>query len=334
MTERRALSLTLVALPALALLTCSANLARAQTTSASTPSTESDAALEAARTHFKIGVDFYRERNFRAALIEFERAYKASPHYKLLYNLGQASLELQEDPAAIEYFTRYLREGGDDITPERKAEVESDIARLQARLGSVTITSNQAGAEIRIDDTLVGTTPIADALKVSVGRRRIVASKAGFDDEVRVIEVAAGDHISVHLDFKAKPQLDLAKLRLETNEPEASSSMSAAAWAGIATGVLAAGAGTFTVLTLLAQNSYDDEKKGETSAGKLQDIRDDAKTKALLADVLWGATIVSAGITTVLLFTSGGSEREPRKQPDSHVALGIGPTSLRLSGQF
>src|ERR1700748_2626156 len=56
-----------------------------------------DAATERARIHFKNGVDFYREHNFRAALIEFKRAYKAAPHFKLLYNLGQASLELQED---------------------------------------------------------------------------------------------------------------------------------------------------------------------------------------------------------------------------------------------
>jgi hypothetical protein len=59
-----------------------------------TPPTPGEA--EAARAHFRMGVDFYRERNFRAALIEFQRAYRAAPHYKLLYNLGQASVELQE----------------------------------------------------------------------------------------------------------------------------------------------------------------------------------------------------------------------------------------------
>src|SRR5688572_21975310 len=77
-----------------------------------------DAATEKARAHFKLGVDLYREGNSRAALIEFKRAYKAAPHYKLLYNLGQASLELQEDSNAIDYFTTYLRQGGDEITAD------------------------------------------------------------------------------------------------------------------------------------------------------------------------------------------------------------------------
>jgi hypothetical protein len=284
---------------------------------------------ESARSHFKLGVDFYRERNYRAALIEFQRAYAASPHYKLLYNLGQASLELQEDSNGIDYFTRYLREGGDELTEERKAEVEQNIARLRARLATVTVITNQPGAEIYVDETLIGTSPLSEPVKVSVGRRRFVAVKHGFADAEHVVDVASGDELQVALEFKERPQLDLAKLQTVLNKNQEDSGPSPAVWTGIATGVLATGATTLSILTMVAQQKYDDELKVETTPGELQRLRDDAHTKALIADMLWGATIVGAGTTVVLILTSGGGEE---KAPG--VALGVAPGHLRLSGTF
>jgi tetratricopeptide (TPR) repeat protein len=295
-------------------------------------SSEPDSATERARLHFKLGVDFYRERNYRAALIEFQRAYDASPHFKLLYNLGQASLELQEDTPAIEYFTRYLQEGAGELSDDRKRDVEQNLLRLRARLASLTIETNQEGAEIYVDETMVGSSPLAGTTTVSVGRRRISAVKHGFTDVERIIDIAAGDKLKVVLEFKERPQLDFAKLQLVAagNRSQSDSSMSAAAWTGIATGMVGAGAITLTVLTALAQSAYDDEMKGQTSAARLRDVRDDAKAKALIADVLWGATVATGALTAILLFTDSGSERPPHAAVD----LKLGPTSLRVDGRF
>jgi hypothetical protein len=319
------------------LLMCGASIAPVQAQSGD--DAEPASPTERARLHFKLGVDFYREHNFRAALIEFKRAYKAAPHYKLLYNLGQASLELQEDSAAIGYFSDYLQGGGGEIADDRKQEVEDNITRLRARLATATITTNQAGAEIYVDDTLMGTSPLAGPIQVSVGRRKFVAIKHGFTDAERVVDVAAGDQFAVDLDFKERAQLDLSKLQVAAPAPVAHAEegpiLSPAAWVGIGTGALAAGAVTVSILTLLAKGSYDDQLKVQTTKAKLQDLRDDAKTKALVSDILWGATIVAAGVTTVLIITdSGNQEQPPTAAAGPSVAVAITPTSLQLHGQF
>jgi tetratricopeptide (TPR) repeat protein len=280
--------------------------------------------------HFKLGVDFYREKNYRAALIEFQRAYAASPHYKLLYNLGQASLELQEDSTAIGYFTRYLTEGANEIAEERRHEVETNLAKLRSRLATVTVTTNQVGAEIYVDETRVGIAPLHEPVKVTAGRRKFVAVRHGYPDTERVIDIAAGDEAKVDLDFKERPEIDLSKLRFASNAPQQNESLSPALWTGIATGVLAASAGTMSILTMVAQNNYDEEKKGLTTRPELDRLRDDAKMKALVSDVLWGATIVGAGVTAVLIFTTGDSEREVAPG----VALHVNPTGVRLNGRF
>lgn len=292
--------------------------------------TEPTDAIERARLHFRLGVDFYREKNFRAALIEFQRAYSASPHYKLLYNLGQASLELQEDNNAIGYLTRYLTSGAAEISDERRVEVEQNIARLRARLGAVTIKTNQHGAELYLDDTRLGAAPLREPVKVSVGRHKFVGTKHGFPDVERVIDVAAGERVTVELEFKAQPQFDLSQLQVPANAAAEDDATSPALWTALATGALATGAGITSILTLVAQNRYDDEKKDLTSRDQLERLRNDAKTKALVADVLWGATIAGAGVTAVLLLTTGGTERESAPR----LAVQVHPTGVNVAGAF
>jgi tetratricopeptide (TPR) repeat protein len=315
---------------ALATLTIAATCVRAQE---GEDAADPNSPTERARVHFRNGVDFYHEGNFRAALIEFKRAYKASPHYKLLYNLGQASLELQEDGPAIEYFTNYLREGAEELSAERRREVEQDIARLQARLAHAIITTNQDGAEIYVDDGLVGTSPLREPLKLSVGRRRITAIKSGFITAERTLDVASGDNVAIALELKERDQ-DLSKLRFGVNSSGRDGApLSPAAWAGIATGVVGAAALTFTILTAVAQADFDNERKKLTSADDLQNMRDDTKVKALGADIAWGATIVAAGITTVLLITNSGPERTPSDDKQG-IKVELGAGSLHLRGRF
>jgi hypothetical protein len=222
-----------------------------------------------------------------------------------------------------------LAEGATEIGAERRSEVEQNLLKLRARLAKVTVTTNQAGAEIYVDETRVGIAPLKESVKVSVGRRKFVAVKPGYPDAERVIDVAAGEDVNVTLEFKEQPQIDYSQLKLAVTTPK-SDPISPALWTGIATGALAAAAGTMSILTMVAQNDYVQEKKVLTTRAELDRLRDDAKTKALVSDVLWGASIVGAGVTTVLIFTAGTSEREVA--PD--VALQVNPTGVRLAGQF
>jgi len=327
MPSRRALALILGCALTSSLHLGSAPRLRAQ--EAGEAALEADGATERARVHFRNGVDFYREGNFRAALIEFERAYRATPHYKLLYNLGQASLELQEDGRAIDYFRDYLREGRDELSPERQREVELEIQRLQARLAHATVTTDQSGVEIYVDGGLVGKTPLPEPLRLSVGRRRISAAKTGFVTVERTFDVASGDQLTFDFEMKTRS----AELATSQAPESPSRGLSPAAWSGIATAVLGAGAITLSILTGVAQTDFDKERQGQTSAGQLQEMRDDAKLKALGADIAWGATIVAAGVTGVLLLTNSGPERAPTDDKP-HVKLGVGAGSFQLRGRF
>lgn len=89
-----------------------------------------------ARARVKRGLELYDEGDFRLALVELERAYEIAPSYKLLYNIGQIHMQLGEYARAQRAFRRYLDEGGAEITPERRTEVEKDLATVNGRIAS------------------------------------------------------------------------------------------------------------------------------------------------------------------------------------------------------
>lgn len=296
-----------------------------------------EAQKESARQHFKLGVDFYRERNYRAALIEFQRAYADAPHYKLLYNLGQASLELQEYASAIDYLTDYLKEGGSEIAPERGAEVEKTIRYLESRIAYVRIVTNEPGAELYVDDTPVGTSPLEKAVRVGAGRHKFSAVREGQPPVERKIDVAAGDESEIRLDFSKQTEAPRASAPPspidDTYEEPSSSTNTAAIVMAATTGALLIGAVTMTIVTGVAQQDYQEELLVPTSRRKLDDLRDGAETKALVTDILWGVTAASA-VATTILFVVGGDESDGVARTERGVSVHAGLGSLAVTGQF
>ena len=292
--------------------------ARPQASHAAPP----DAPREEARERFKRGVQLYGDGDFRAALIEFRRAYEVMPNYRLLFNLGQTSAQVQDHAAALRYFESYLSEGGTEVPAARRKDVEAEIEKLRVRVAQLRVKVNVDGAEVLVDDVAVGTSPLKDALLVSAGRRRITAQKSGLPAVTRSVDLAGGDKSDLVLeltDDKAtpappKPAVAPAPTTLPppaappvapTPPPPAaptSQSMGTPFWASLgATVVLAGGA---TVTGILAKSSQDklDTKLAArgSSHGDIEDARSSTHTLALVTDILGGAAIVGAGFTTYL----------------------------------
>ena len=287
-----------------------------------------DEDVDTGRSHFKAGVDYYRDGDLNTALIEFKRAYAAAPNYRLLYNLGQVSHELRDYTEAQRYFQRYLREGAGEIEPARKQEVELALAKIAGRIASVVVSCNLANAEIFVDDESVGKSPMGEPVRVSAGTRRISAAISGRPRVTQVIEAAGGDTIVVKLEFPPAPAVASAAQHPATQPVEESSGLSPAVWIGIGTGALAVGAGVMAILAAQDSAAYQDALDRPTSANELKELHDSATTKALVTDILLGATVVGAAATVWVALDSGSEEREPSAQ------LSIGAGSVSFRGRF
>jgi len=295
------------------------------------PGQPSDEDVDTARSHFKAGVDYYKDGDLNAALVEFKRSYAAVSNYRILYNIGQVCRELRDYTEAERYFKQYLKQGGSEIDAERKIEVENELARVKSRISAVLLSADPADAEFFVDDVSVGKGPLTDAVRVSAGTRRVSAAAPGRTRVTKVIDAVGGESASVHLEL---PLVVAPQASHQAKVQDKSGGVSPALLLGIGTGVLAVGTGVMAYLTHTKQSDYDDELRKVTTEDKVDSLRSDLKQFATITDVLLIATVVTGGATVLTMLLSGGESKPHPEKADTGMRLALSPGSLQLSGQF
>ncbi|MDB4997866.1 MAG: TonB-dependent receptor [Myxococcaceae bacterium] len=275
--------------------------------------TAAPAPLEEARVRYQRAIELFDAGDYKLALVEFERVATLAPSPKLLYNIGLVHFQLGNYAKARTAYERYLTEVP-DMSPERRAQVEKDVASLRGRTAYVTVTTNVPGAEISFDDGVLGTSPLAPKQLVNAGMHRITAEKSGFATAAKAITLAGGD--SSTLDLVLVPLGD----RPPPPPPPSSPTNVPALVGWITSGTLAVGAITTGVASLVASSKYDDMRASKFE-GSPQDARDRLSSQrslvqglALTTDILGIAAIVAGGVS--LYLTLKGTS-----QPEQHAPV-------------
>jgi tetratricopeptide (TPR) repeat protein len=295
------------------------------------------ATVEQARTRFNKGVQLFRDGNYEAALVEFERAYELAPSYRLLYNIAQVEYERHDYVSALEHFDRYLEEGASEIPKSRRQQVTAEMQQLQGLVGRVHLTSGISGAEVFVDDQSVGTTPLERSLRLNVGRRRITVTAPGHLPESRTLEIAGGDESTLHVELSARPSEASEQAALSPErEPDRGSGPSTAVWVGaMTTTAFALSTGVMGINAWKAKRDFDRELDSETTTQRVAQARNRVVRYAAVTDVLAVATLISGGIT--IYFAVVGDDAPERKKTAAQKAtLGLSATltQVRLEGSF
>ena len=284
---------------------------------------------EEARKHFQRGVALFNEADYHAALVEFKRAYEIAPNAAVLYNIGQTYYQLQNYALALVTLERYVKEAG--ASAAHAAEVRQTIDTLRTRVGNIEITTNVPDCEITIDDELVGKSPLAQPISVSIGRRKIEATHAGRTPETRFVEVAAGDTMKIALVLTDPNEhvTQSAPIPVMITQPSPVTESHRAGWIkfGWASTIVLAATG----ITMGAL-SYNESRELQNDRNSFPVTADDLTTKASrvstfahIGDGLGIAAVVVGGVT--LAFTLSHS--------DSHeVHAGLSPTGIVVGGTF
>jgi hypothetical protein len=168
------------------------------------PEPAGDATAQAA-AHYARGVKLYQEDDFRAALIEFNRAYELAPNWAVLYNLGQSYYQLRDYPSALNTLEKYVQVGGANIPADRRSQVDREIGELRGRVAHVTLIANVEAADLTLDDTSIGKTPLATPIVVGAGRHKLTATKLGYVTTNKVVDIAGGDTLSIQINLTQEP---------------------------------------------------------------------------------------------------------------------------------
>lgn len=116
---------------------------------------------KAAAEHFALAQSAEKRRDWRAAIAEYEQAYRLSPHPSVLYNIALDQERLAAWRDAARYFLRYLDEAPQ--ASDRDA-VLLRVRGLREKPSSIAIESRPAGARIYVEGDERGRAPVLLAL--------------------------------------------------------------------------------------------------------------------------------------------------------------------------
>jgi hypothetical protein len=310
--------------------------ADAESDGASTGDAQIDPAQrQDAMEHFQQGLRFAEERDFHAALVEFRRANDLVPNYRILYNIAVASRELRDYATAYRSFVQYLAEGGDRIDAERQETVRAEIASAEPRIGRVEVWVVPDGAEVRIDDQVVGTAPLSEPVVVNLGSRVVSASAPGRDTATRRLEIAARDHVSISLELPETPPPTIAVAASAVPAigptPAHGQEWGAAFW--VSTGTTAAlviAAAITGGLSLQATADYRAAlSRFPLTPEEVAGMRSTVRDLSIAADILGGTAAAAAILSFVLFFTDTSDTGDA-----ADVSASISPLGASLSARF
>lgn len=316
---------------------------------------------EAARTHFNAGVNFMQDPSgaqYEEAYREFKAAYAASPSWKILGNLGICAMKLERDSEALTSIETYLKEGGDQVDPGERAQMEKDSQTLKAGLVTLKVTTTPPGATIVDERTPVTGNAVVNRydpapngtleLGIHPGHHKVTAQLEGYAPGIWEFDATPGSTQDKTIELHVPPKETAGgsggqaggNVALDQGSP----SLRIASYAAFGVGVLGVGAGT--LFSLQSKSKADDADKkcggdrgacqltaGSAAAQEVTQLNDDAgkAQKLSIVGFVVGGVGLAAGVT-LLVLSSGKSSTAEANKPS--VTAWMGYRSVGLSGRF
>jgi tetratricopeptide (TPR) repeat protein len=176
--------------------------------------TEATAQQQASTAHHRAGDAAMADGRIDDAIREYMAAYELSPQPALLYNLGRAYAALGRYPDALDYLERFDR----DANPQTRALVQGLpqlIAETRARVSALTLECNVDEAEVRLDKTILGKTPLAVGLRVNAGEHVVEVTKEGYESYRRSLSFPGGGESRIEANLA--PRTTMARINVSSN---------------------------------------------------------------------------------------------------------------------
>ncbi|HKO47759.1 MAG TPA: hypothetical protein VJV79_08550 [Polyangiaceae bacterium] len=163
---------------------------------------EDDTTVAIARERFKEGVAFFDQKQYDKARVAFLQAYALKKHPAVLLNLAQSELRSNHEVDAAKHFSAYLRESTTASDSERQA-AEAGLSATKSAVALLDVNVDEGGAEIYVDGSLEGVSPLPGPLYVAPGAHNVEARKGG-KTRVQQVNASAGRQFMADLSFAPK----------------------------------------------------------------------------------------------------------------------------------
>ena len=186
------------------------------------------------KQHMENGVKLYADRNFAAAVAEFQAAYDARPSPNPLVNIALCDKEMFRYPQAIAALETALAKHGDAMDAGDRKASEEAIREMRGLLGSVVVALSPPGATLLVDGEELPAGAAARPILLGPGTHKIAARAEGHTAAEQSVSVASGGTQAVS--FALVPEK--STVTIEAPEPQATISVDdhavgTGAWTGL-----------------------------------------------------------------------------------------------------
>jgi hypothetical protein len=179
------------------------------------PNPESTVMTDKARQLYEEGLAAIQKSKWLEARAALVAAWSLTKHWQIAANLAGCELELGKYRDAAEHAAYYLK----NAPPDRSARAEAQLNRAKEKIGTLTVGVDDAGAEVLVDEVVVGQSPLRDPIYLDPGEHRVLVRRSGRPDVVQGVTLAAGESRAITMKDEAQvppPPVTPQKPRLPT----------------------------------------------------------------------------------------------------------------------
>jgi PEGA domain len=131
-----------------------------------------------------------KSKDFAGALGHYQAALQAAPSARAELGVADALYQLNRVGEAYDAYAAAQETYGSKLAGGDKTLVAGRLKELAAKTGALSVHVDDAGADVTLDGTSIGTSPVAALVRVPVGRHEVRVSKAGYVPFVGQADVA------------------------------------------------------------------------------------------------------------------------------------------------
>lgn len=165
-----------------------------------------------AKAEYESGKLLFEHGDYAAAVVKFQHAHELAGDPRLLWNIAAAEKQLHHYARVETLLTQYLNASGPTLAASDMTNALDVLETVKAFIADLKLTVNEPGATVSIDDVEVGKTPLARALRVDIGQRKIRVTKSGFQDFAVTQTVVGGEAAAVSVTLQ--PVVHEGRLRI------------------------------------------------------------------------------------------------------------------------
>ncbi|MFO0593229.1 MAG: tetratricopeptide repeat protein [Polyangiaceae bacterium] len=173
----------------------SAPAASAAPSASPAPAALPDSAADLYRQHMDVGISFYEQKNYPAAIAEFQEAYKARPKASPLVNMALCYKAQFAYTRAIKALEKALSQHADTMDENDKKAAQTEIEEMRARLSYVTFKVTPPDVAVEIDGEAIPDAASGSPVALSPGPHDIKITADGFADVEQQVTVASGQRL-------------------------------------------------------------------------------------------------------------------------------------------